>query len=81
MPIAGELSRRGGGQCSGRGSERVVTVPSGAFPANLLVTNEWSPLEPTVTEEKDYVLDLGLVRATTTKGGGGESVRVAILHQ
>jgi len=55
--------------------------PSAHFPPNLLVTNEWSPLEPTVTEEKDYVLDLGLVRATTTKGGGGESVRVAILHQ
>ena len=58
-----------------------VTVPFGSFPANVLVTNEWSPLEPTVTEEKDYALDVGLLRATTTKGGGGESVLVAILHQ
>jgi hypothetical protein len=58
-----------------------VTVPYGSFPTNVLVTNEWSPLEPKVTEEKDYALDVGLVRTTTIKGGGGESVLVAIIHE
>ncbi len=58
-----------------------LTVPFGSFPTNVLVTNEWSPLEPKVTEEKDYALDVGLLRATTIKGGGGESVLVSIAHE
>jgi hypothetical protein len=58
-----------------------VTVPYGPFPTNVLVTNEWSPLEPKVTEKKDYALGVGLIRATTTKGGGGESVLVAVTHE
>lgn len=58
-----------------------VTVPYGSFASNVLVTDEWSDLEPRVTEEKDYALDVGLLRATTTKGGGGESVLVAIIRQ
>lgn len=58
-----------------------VSVPFGSWQGNVLVTDEWSPLEPKVTEEKDYALDVGLVRATTIKGGGGESVLVAIRHE
>jgi len=58
-----------------------VSVPFGSWQDNVLVTNEWSPLEPKVTEEKDYALDVGLVRATTIKGGSGESVLVAVTHQ
>ena len=58
-----------------------VSVPYGSWQGNVLVTDEWSPLEPKVTEEKDYALDVGLVRTTTIKGGGGESVLVAITHQ
>ncbi len=57
-----------------------VSVPYGSWQGNVLVTIEWSPLEPKVTEEKDYALDVGLVRATTIKGGSGESVLVAINH-
>jgi hypothetical protein len=58
-----------------------VTVPYGSWQGNVLVTDEWSPLEPKVTEEKDYALDVGLVRTTTIKGGSGESVLVAVTHQ
>ena len=57
-----------------------VAVPYGSFPINVLVTYEWSALDPKVTEEKDYALDVGLVRATAIKGGGGESVLVAVIH-
>ena len=58
-----------------------VTVPYGSRQGNVLATDEWSPLEPKVTEEKDYALDVGLVRTTTIKGGSGESVLVAVTHQ
>ena len=58
-----------------------VTVPYGSWQGNVLVTDEWSPLEPKVTEEKDYALDVGLVRTTTIKGASGESVLVAITYQ
>jgi len=58
-----------------------LSVPYGSWQGNVLVTNEWSPLEPKVTEEKDYALDVGLVRTTTIKGGGGDSVLVAVTHQ
>ena len=58
-----------------------VTVPYGSWQGNVLATDEWSPLEPKVTEEKDYALDVGLVRTTTIKGGSGESVLVAVTHQ
>ncbi len=58
-----------------------VSVPFGSWQGNVLVTNEWSPLEPKVTEEKDYALDVGLVRTTTIKGGSGESVLVSIEHR
>ena len=87
QPVVGDAYRQENSPAVAEDNAQVVdlngsvTVPFGYFPANVLVTNEWSPLEPTVTEEKDYALDVGLVRATTTKGGGGESVLVAILHQ
>jgi hypothetical protein len=58
-----------------------VSVPFRSWQGNVLLTNEWSPLEPKVTEEKDYALDVGLVRTTTIKGGTGESVLVSITHQ
>jgi hypothetical protein len=57
-----------------------VDVPFGSWQGNVLVTYEWSPLEPKVTEEKDYALDVGLVRTTTIKGGSGESVLVSVKH-
>lgn len=57
-----------------------VDVPFGSWQGNVLVTYEWSPLEPKVTEEKDYALDVGMVRATTIKGGSGESVLVSVKH-
>jgi hypothetical protein len=58
-----------------------VSVPFGSWQGNVMVTNEWSPLEPKVTEEKDYALDVGLVRTKTIQGGSGESVLVAVTRQ
>ena len=58
-----------------------VSVPYGSWQGNVLVTSECSPLEPKVTEEKSYALDVGLVRTLTVKGGSGESVLVAITHE
>ena len=58
-----------------------ASVPYGSWQGNVLVTNEWSPLEPKVTEEKDYALDVGLVRTKTIQGGSGESVLVAVTRQ
>jgi hypothetical protein len=58
-----------------------VSVPFGSWQGNVLVTYEWSPLEPKVTEEKDYALDVGLVRSSTIRGGSGESVLVSVNRQ
>jgi hypothetical protein len=58
-----------------------ISVPFGSWQGNVLVTNEWSPLEPKITEEKDYALDVGLVRAVNIQGGASESVLVAITHE
>jgi hypothetical protein len=37
----------------------------------VLVTYEWSPLEPKVTEEKDYALDVGLSAGDDHQGRFG----------
>jgi hypothetical protein len=44
-----------------------VTVPYGAFD-NVLVTKEWSPLEPEVVEHKSYAPGVGLVLAESVSG-------------
>ncbi len=47
---------------------------------NVLITSECTPLEPKVVEDKYYAPDVGLVKTTTTRGGGGESVLVSVTH-
>jgi hypothetical protein len=44
-----------------------VTVPYGTFD-NVLVTKEWSPLEPDVVEHKTYAPGVGLVLSESVQG-------------
>lgn len=44
-----------------------ATVPYGTF-GNVLVTKEWSPLEPDVVEHKTYAPGVGLIRAESVAG-------------
>jgi hypothetical protein len=46
------------------------TVPVGSFD-DLLVTTEWTPLEPETVEEKYYAPGVGLVLEVVTAGGEG----------
>ncbi len=52
------------------GTEPSVTVPAGTY-ANVLVTEEDTPLEPDVLEQKVYASGVGLVEERTIKGGSG----------
>jgi hypothetical protein len=45
-----------------------VTTPYGTF-NNCLVTEEWSPIEPDVLENKYYAVGIGNVKTVMTKGG------------
>ncbi len=53
-------------------------VPAGHFDG-LVVTRDWSPLEPDVVEEKSYAEGVGVVQEVTTQGGD-EVVRL-VEHQ
>jgi hypothetical protein len=44
-----------------------VTVPAGKY-GDVLVTEEWTPLEPDVRERKTYARGIGLVESRTIKG-------------
>ena len=47
-----------------------VSVPAGEWSgADVLVTEEWTPLEPDVRERKIYARGFGVVRIKTIKGG------------
>jgi hypothetical protein len=47
-----------------------ITVPVGAWSGtNVLVTEEWTPLEPDRRERKTYARGVGLVETRTIKGG------------
>jgi hypothetical protein len=48
----------------------LVTVPYGTFD-DVLVTKEWSPLEPEVVEHKTYAPGIGLIREEVIEGGEG----------
>jgi hypothetical protein len=48
-----------------------ITVPAGSF-HDLVVTRDWTPLEPKVIEEKTYARGVGLV----AEGKGGEQVKL-----
>jgi hypothetical protein len=45
-------------------------VPFGRYD-DLLVTKEWTPLEPKTVEKKYYAAGIGLVRERTVRGGAG----------
>jgi predicted small lipoprotein YifL len=52
------------------------TVPLRTFDG-LLVTQDWTPLEPRVVEEKYYAKGVGLVLETTVRGGSGRNELVS----
>jgi hypothetical protein len=52
-----------------------VTVPAGAFD-DVVVTEDWTPLEPEVVEEKSYAPGVGLVLEEKVSGGDGERVEL-----
>jgi hypothetical protein len=43
----------------------------------LLVTRDWTPLEPKVVEEKFYARGIGLVLEATVRGGSGRNELVS----
>jgi len=45
-----------------------VTVPAGSY-SDVLVTEEWTPLEPSVRERKTYARGIGLVDSRQIRGG------------
>lgn len=50
--------------------EGTVTVKAGSWDgADVLVTEEWTPLEPDVRERKTYARDVGVVEIRTVLGG------------
>jgi hypothetical protein len=50
-----------------------IKVPFGTFD-KILVTEEWTPLEPGVRERKTYVRGIGVVETREIKGGVGVTV-------
>ena len=53
-----------------------VTVPAGSY-SNVLLTKEWTPLEPDVLDNKYYVRGIGEVREVAVKGPKEELVLVS----
>jgi hypothetical protein len=58
----GEVIRRGAS----------LTVPYGSF-QGVLVTEEWTPLEPNVVENKFYKAGVGLLLEKKVQGGSGRT--------
>ena len=56
---------------------KTITVPYGSF-ANCLETEEFSPLEPKVLEDKFYARGIGFVRSVMKQGGNETLELVAI---
>ncbi|MFP5371857.1 MAG: hypothetical protein ACLGI3_14075, partial [Actinomycetes bacterium] len=50
-----------------------VTTPVGTY-EGVLVTEDWTPLEPDARERKFYAPDIGLVRELQIEGGNAESL-------
>jgi len=46
-----------------------VDVPYRRFRGNLVVTHEWTPLEPDVRDRKYYARGIGVVREESIRGG------------
>jgi hypothetical protein len=56
-----------------------VTVPAGAY-TGVLLTEEWTPLEPDVLDNKYYVKGIGEVREVAVKGPREELKLVKVEH-
>ncbi|HVO69918.1 MAG TPA: hypothetical protein VMT24_07730 [Aggregatilineaceae bacterium] len=59
----------------------LIVSPSGTGgnPTGLLVTKEWTPLEPRFAERKYYVTGIGLVLEIVIEGGEGQTDLVSIV--
>jgi len=57
--------------------DKSACVPYGCF-HNLLLTKEWTPLEPDVVDHKYYAKDIGFIREVRVKGGKEHSELVSI---
>ncbi|MDD1676124.1 MAG: hypothetical protein LUQ40_00130 [Methanomicrobiales archaeon] len=55
-----------------------VTVPYKSFAGNVLMTQDFTPLEPGVIEHKFYAPDIGLVKDVLFRGGTGVSQLISI---
>jgi hypothetical protein len=58
---------------------RKATVPSGVFD-NLVITKEFTPLEPDVVEHKFYAPGVGQVLAITVSGGSSREELIRFEH-
>ena len=58
------------------GTGQSVEVPYGSF-EDVLVTEDWTPLEPDVAEHKFYAPGVGMVREEVVRGGDGTFELVA----
>jgi hypothetical protein len=63
-----------------KGLSASVDVPFGAF-TNVLLTEEWTPLEPAVLDNKYYVRGVGEVREVAVKGPVEELTLVKVDHK
>jgi len=50
-------------------------------PRNALLTEEWTPLEPGVLDNKLYVRGVGLVQEQSVKGGNERALLVAVRRE
>jgi hypothetical protein len=62
------------------GLTKFVSVPYGTF-EHVLVTREWTPLEPGVVEKKYYAKGIGVIQARSVKGDSEYAKLVAIVHR
>lgn len=57
-----------------------TSVPYGSFD-NLLVTKEWTPLEPGIAENKYYASGIGLILEETVEGGSGRTELIDMMTE
>jgi hypothetical protein len=60
--------------------DRTVTVPFGSFDG-VLVTRDWTPLEPDVEENKFYAPGVGMVAEETVEGGSSRAELVEMTER
>jgi len=62
------------------GEVEFVSVPYGTF-ERVLVTREWTPLEPGIAEKKYYAPRIGLVEARAVRGASEHMKLMAVVHR